>query len=746
MSMDFKKYIAHTSKDGRVQSVKDHLVQTAELSRDNAIPEFKEIAYCCGLYHDLGKYSPEFQNYIQNNGSKTVHAQFGAMRVIEKCLSNKASYAAMLGYCIGGHHAGLPDGGVRNDNPEQPTLWGIIKREKYDCSEFDKEIGDQFPDDTLLDLLHKIPDAKERIEAYSFLTRYIYSCLTDADFIDTERFCSPDAERGIKEAKFEAALEKVNAYLEKFDCVTDLQKARSGIQSQVYDCTRDNNANIYIIDMPTGSGKTLCSIKSALETAIKHKKKRIIYVIPYTSIIEQTAKEFRDIFGNVLPVLEHHSNYDYDNIDDEKDNKNKDDDKKKKPTEEDEESKTTSEKLRKTCENYDAPLIITTNVQFFESLYHNKSSRLRKLHNFADSVLVFDEVHTLPIKYIQPCLRAIGYITKYLHSTAILMSATMPDYTRFIEKYVPQDTKIEYAVKDKSLFDCFDKCKYEYIGQSDIECIAENALAQKNALVIVNRKDTAREMYNMCKDTPDCHVYNLSTYITSVDRTKIIDKIRADLKNGLKTVVFSTSLIEAGVDLDFNSVFREIAGLDSVIQAGGRCNREGKMALGNVTVFGLGHLNGDMKLKANITEKLFEEFGSISSQAAIQAYYDRIFAVADKMIDSSSITAMMGGVMRVDGIPFRTYAQTFKFIESGTVGIVIRCKENERLINELEYGKLSVKRELQKYCATVSKWELDCMIEKGMVELKNGVYILSNPDYYDRETGLNINKNFDYSV
>ncbi len=739
MSMDFENYIAHTSEDGRTQSVKEHLVQTAELSRDNAIPEFKEIAYCCGLYHDLGKYSPEFQNYIRNKGDKTVHAWFGAARIIEKCdkfKDTKKSYANMLAYCIYGHHTGLPDAdAIITDS----TFKDATKGQAYDCPAFDKEIGDQFPDDTLLDLLLKTPNDKEMIEVYSFLTRYIYSCLTDADFIDTERFCSPDAERGIKEANFEAALERVNAYLEKFDCVTNLQKARSGIQSQVYDCTRDNDANIYIVDMPTGSGKTLCSIKSALETAIRLKKKRIIYVIPYTSIIEQTAKEFRDIFGDVLPILEHHSNYDFDNTDGKKEGKN---DNKSKIIEE---SRTTSEKLRKTCENYDAPLIITTNVQFFESIYHNKSRRLRKLHNFADSVLVLDEVHTLLIKYIQPCLRAIGYITKYLHSTAILMSATMPDYTRFIEKYVPQGTKIEYAVKDKSLFDCFDKCKYEYIGQSNIECIAENALAQENALVIVNRKDTAREMYNMCKETPDCQVYNLSTYITSTDRTEIIDKIRGDLKNGAKTVVFSTSLIEAGVDLDFNSVFREIAGLDSVIQAGGRCNREGKMALGNVTVFGLDMLKDDLALKADITESLFEKFENISSQEAIEEYYNRVFDAAeqDEMIDTNSITALMGGHMSWGEIPFKSYARLFNFIETETIGIVIQCEENKKLIDELKYGNLSVKRELQKYCATVSATELNDLMGKGAVKVQGEMYILSEPKYYDRETGLDINKNFD---
>ncbi len=714
-------YIAHTSEDGRVQSVKDHLEQTAELSCENAVPDFAELAYCCGLYHDLGKYSPEFQNYIRGAGAKTVHARFGAVRIIEKC---PKSYAAMLGYCIGGHHSGLPDGGVRNDNPEQPTLWGMLKRERYDCSAFDKEIGDRFPDDILLDLLRKMPTDKERVEVYSFLTRYIYSCLTDADFIDTERFCKPDAERGIN-GDFEAAYEKVCAKLDSFECVTDLQKARSNIQEQVYESMQNGDANIYIVDMPTGSGKTLCSIKAALETAIKHKKKRIVYIIPYTSIIEQTAEIFRDIFGDVLPVLEHHSNYDFDD-----------------PNKNDDESGKTGEKLKKTCENYDAPLIITTNVQFFESLYHNKSSRLRKLHNFADSVLVFDEIHTLPIKYIQPCLRAVGYITRYLNSTAVLMSATMPNYTRFAEKYIPQSS-IGYAVRDNSLFSRFDKCRYEYIGQSDIQTIAEKALAQENALVIVNRKDTAREMYNICKDAPDCNAYHLSTYMTPVDRTKIIDKIRDDLKNGLKTIVISTSLIEAGVDLDFKSVFREIAGLDNVIQSGGRCNREGKMKVGNVVVFRLGHLRGDMELKANVTEKLFEEFENIASAEAVQAYYDRIFAAADKMIESNSITALMGK-MRFDGIPFRTYAQSFNFIESETVGIVIPCKENAELIEKLKYGALSAKRKLQPYCASVHSYEFKELTDKGAVKLLEETYILSNPDYYNGETGLNINANFDY--
>ena len=159
-----KGYVAHTSEDGRIQSVKEHLEQTARLSRDNAVQEFKELAYCCGLYHDLGKYSPEFQNYIRGSGGKTVHARSGAVRVIDKGMASKKLYAHMLGYCIGGHHSGLPDGGVSNDNKEQPTLWGMLKREKYDCSAFDKEIGDWLPDDPLFDILMRLPTDKERIE------------------------------------------------------------------------------------------------------------------------------------------------------------------------------------------------------------------------------------------------------------------------------------------------------------------------------------------------------------------------------------------------------------------------------------------------------------------------------------------------------------------------------------------------------------------------------------------------------
>ena len=175
----------------------------------------------------------------------------------------------------------------------------------------------------------------------------------------------------------------------------------------------------------------------------------------------------------------------------------------------------------------------------------------------------------LPIDYIQPCLRAIGYVTKYLNSTAILMSATMPNYDKFMERYM-SGVKIENAVKDTSLFNVFDKCRYEYIGKCELASLAEKAQEYDNALIIVNKRKTARELYDICSGNK----YHLSTYMTPLHRSEIIAKIKEDIKNGINTTVISTSLIEAGVDLDFKAVFREIAGIDNVLQSGGRCNRE----------------------------------------------------------------------------------------------------------------------------------------------------------------------------
>ena len=716
------EYIGHTSDDGRKQPLLDHLNGTSKLCRENANEFWADIAEFVGQIHDIGKYTSDFQKRI--NGAENIRVEHAICGAKEVAKAPPKSYVPMIEYCVAGHHSGLPDGGTKVDGEEDSTLHGRMKRKTGDYSAYENEVKLEYPKDNLRELFD-VSNQREIIERYSFFTRYLFSCLTDADFIDTERFVTPNTDRGI-DGDFQEAYEKVCEKLNSFKIETKLQESRSIIQEQVYKSV-ESNANVYTLNMPTGSGKTLCSIRAALKTAIENKKKRIIYVIPYVSIIEQTAKVFEDIFGDVLPVLQHHSNYDFD------DDKNED------------ENEITSEKLKRSCENWDAKLIVTTNIQFFESLYHYKGRRLRKLHNLADSVIIFDEIHMLPIDYIQPCLRAIGHVTKYLNSTAILMSATMPNYDKFMERYM-SGVKIENAVKDTSLFNVFDKCRYEYIGKCELASLAEKAQEYDNALIIVNKRKTARELYDMCSGNK----YHLSTYMTPLHRSEIIAKIKEDIKNGINTTVISTSLIEAGVDLDFKAVFREIAGIDNILQSGGRCNREGKMDMGDVFVFETDGGNyqtkkkSDIIIRANITRNLFEEFENISTDKCIKEYYGRLLNYKEKKIEENTITSIMGNDLRIDGIPFRTYAESFNFIDNQVIGIVIPCDENRGLIKELKDGKLSVKRNLQRYSASVNKDEFKELFQIGIIEtLDCGVCILANTDYYKSDVGLTLENDVD---
>lgn len=715
-------YKAHNGPDGKYQTVKEHLENVSRLCADYAIPELREYARLCGLLHDLGKYTAAFQKHINGAKIRVEHARYEAQEISGR---KGGLYLPMVEYCIAGHHCGLHDGGTKADTGDVASLHGLLKRERDDYSAYKNDIRFTMPDDRLAAFMNGCKTKEDIIELYAFLTRYLFSCLTDADFIDTERFFSPGSERGVH-GSFEKALELLNEKLDSFRPVTELQKARSALQAQVYRRVRDK-ADVYFLDMPTGSGKTLCSLKAALETAIREKKKRIIYIIPYVSIIEQTADIFGEIFGDVLPVLQHHSNYNFDTDADE--------------------DESTAEKLKRACENWDADLIVTTNIQFFESLYHYKGSRLRKLHNLADSLLVFDEFHMLPTKYIQPCLRAVGYVTKYLNSAALIMSATMPDYSAYLKKYLP-DCSVVSAVDDRSLFGVFEKCRYSFVGQKSLEEVAAMTEVRGGVLVVVNSRKTAKKLFNLCREKGAA--YHLSTHMTPDHRSRIIGEIKLRLEAGESISVISTSLIEAGVDLDFRAVLRENAGLDNIIQSGGRCNREGKMKRGEVIVFETGSAYGEVAIKANITRSLFDEYDSITGEDCIKEYYRRLFEWNDELISKNSITEEMTS-LRPDAIPFRSYADSFGLVDSETVGILIPDEENAALTDDiaaLRQGVLSVKRGLQKYCASVRMYEFKNMMEMGIIEqLPGGVWMLNNSAYYDKDfLGLDLEREVNYII
>ena len=722
-------YYAHTRKDGKRQTVKEHLEGVSKLAEGFSVDFLKPLAKKASYDHDPGKYALKYQWRLDDDNIKFSHAACGALEY-KKFADKNDCFAPLMEYCIAGHHTGLMDGGTDADNSDSPTLNGILKRaDEYtgdsDYSAYATEI--EFATLTQeeitppLNELLSTKDPTERIERYAFFTKYVFSCLTDADFLDTETFCDENIERGMS-GDFEKALDKLNRELSDMPSDNPLRQARSRIQQQAFD-NSVNKSHISILDMPTGSGKTLCSLKLALESG----KKRIIYVIPYTSIIEQTANKFEEMFGDVLPVLQHHSNYSYDGNT--------------------EEEKKTAEKLKKTCENWDAPLIITTSVQFFQSLYHYKGSALRKLHNLRDSVIVFDEIHLIPTNLLRPCLKAVGYITKYLNSEALFLSATMPDYSKLFDKFLP-DVNYNKLVTDRNDFQYFKKCEYEDKGKTTLETIAENASQCKNALIVVNTKKTAAELYSLVQGEK----YHLSANMTPAHRSRVIEAVRKKLEKGEHITVVSTSLVEAGVDLDFSTVFRQLSGLDSILQAGGRCNREGRDDKGYVYVFDIDETyrkGSDLAMRINKTKGLLKKYSDITSYDCIKEYYDGIFDFNQSRISENSIAKYneqsnsfdRQGLMLPYSIPFRSYAMQFEYISADTISIVIDDPNDQtchELVETLRKGDMSVRRALQKYSVSVYMNVFKDLYCQGVLnDHGTGIFILENQSYYNNETGLN---------
>ncbi len=716
-------YTAHKC-DERVQTVKEHSQETADLCQTFTVEPWQEFFYNISLLHDIGKYQESFQKRINGNkkikaphsicGAKTSKQEFGSTGV-----------AIISQYVIAGHHSGLQDIGTKKDTEEKGTLYGNLARQSENYDEYKNDIIIQ---NVNLNKLNKyIADGcttqEELAGRFAFITRYCFSCLTDADWLNTEIFYT-QKKREMVTSDFAKCLESLNEEFKKFTAVTELQKARAKLQLQAYEKI-NNNSSVYLMNMPTGSGKTLCSMKFALEKALLSGKKRIIYIIPYNIIIEQTYETFKNIFKDSAKILRHQSTYSFDNAvcNDEED----------------------LIALRQSVENWDAQIILTTAVQFFESIYSNKRSKLRKLHNMADSILVFDEAHLMPIDYLKPCLRGISYITKFLNSSAVFLTATMPNYEKLLKEYADSKIQVLDLINDKSDFKYFNKCSFINIGvQSDYQIIS---MAQEFAtsLVVVNSRKTAKELYNMCGHLK---AYHLSTYMTAFDRIKVIDEIHkemqilendfSDMKEvplNRRIIVISTSLIEAGVDLDFCTAFRELWGLDSILQAGGRCNREGKRKNAKVHIFERENTIGKKQtLAQSITKGILSEFEDISCYDSINAYYDRLFFVRkDDIIKNSNEMADDNPTH----INFKTYAENFRIIEDNTISVAVIRDEKSRMLYDLQKNGQVNANKTQLYTFSVKINEFNLLKEQGVLEdFGVGVYWLTNSDYYNENKGV----------
>lgn len=536
------KYLAHRDQESeREQSLIDHLEKTAELAGQYAEAfGAYQWGYCAGLLHDIGKYSQEFQRRIRGSEEQVDHATAGAQLCHEK-----KGYYSLLSYCIAGHHAGLADTGTRNDRSNMPTLYGRLKKQIPDYNAYKGEI--QIPQ--LMELPFVIQNRKEAGFASAMFIRMLYSCLVDADFLNTETFMNKGmTERDCGDSisvLYEKCMSGISGWLKNEDRNT-INGRRTEILKHCLEMV-SKERGMFRLTVPTGGGKTMASLAFALKHAAEHGMNRVIYVIPYTSIIEQTAGIFAEKLGQ-KNVLEHHSNVDY----------------------------TVSDELKSmqlAAENWDKPVVVTTNVQFFESMFSNRSSKCRKLHNVADSVIVFDEAQMLPTDYLKPCIAVMEQLIRHYRSSVVLCTATQPALQNLFSEDIGF-RELCPGVDDQFAF--FKRSKIRDLGRISGDSLVERLKNEYSALCIFNTKKTAQNMYQELRGEG---VYHLSTAMYPVHRKRVLAEIRKRLDDKKRCIVLSTSLVEAGVDLDFQTVYRQLAGVDSVIQAAGRCNREGKRSL-----------------------------------------------------------------------------------------------------------------------------------------------------------------------
>lgn len=708
--MEKKQYPAHINRDGdsiRVQTVPEHLEGVAELASGFAQSFHAEKdARRAGMLHDIGKFSQEFVTHITNpdRAMQVDHSTAGAQAAGGIC---------PIAFAVAGHHGGLPDGGnPRVDTGEASTLAGRLKRKNL-------------PDASAWENYVKIPsgDAPKFCQTsdkyvLQFYTRMLFSCLVDGDYLDTERFMEPDRQRP-KPDSLEALDRKLTSYVQRF---YPPQGELNRLRCEILDCCGQGGRlerGLYSLTVPTGGGKTLASLLFALRHGAAHHMDRVIYVAPYTSIIDQTADLYREILG-AEQVLEHHSGVIYD--DTEKD-----------------------QNLALAAENWDMPVIVTTAVQFFESLYANRPSRCRKLHNISNAVIVFDEAQSIPNPTLLPCVAAIAELVRHYGATALLCTATQPAL---------DDCFLAYALPIKELcpnrsqvFQQLRRTELTRAGLLTQEELAEQLSALPQVLCVVNKRKTAAEL---SKQLPSKGTFCLTTLLYPAHRKRLLREIRRRLKAGEVCRVVSTSLIEAGVDVDFPRAFREEAGLDSILQTAGRCNREGKQpaAQSLVTVFSLEERPMQtLAQQVDATKRIWGLYERLDTPEAIAEYFQLFRDLRGKeSLDAYGILSAFERGINGCWYPFAQVAQRMRLIDSPTRTLYLPLEEGAELTAALRRGEVSrtLFRALGQYAVALYPNQFQELESRGAVYiLPSGDGILEYPALYDPVFGLQTDAEID---
>ena len=701
-------YIAHlrSETDKKEQRLYEHIKNVAELSKKFSecliLSDYAEII---GMLHDIGKYSNRFQQRINGNDKiKVDHSTCGAQEAFKMKL-------LMAAFCIAGHHGGIPNIGVRTDSENDPTLTGRLKRNTEDYSAWINEV-DRSKFKPIAE-----PFTKNRIP-YTFILRFLFSCLVDADYLDTENFMSNGAVLRDSGEDLTYLLNLLNKHIEKWQNPSGkLNILRTQMLNECIDVGKNCNEKLFTLTVPTGGGKTISSMAFALNYAVKHSKKRIIYVIPYTSIIEQNAEVFRKIFG-MNNVLENHSNVDFDSLDNE-----------------------TKIQMMLAAENWNYPIVVTTAVQFFESMFSNKPSKCRKIHNIADSVVIFDEAQMLPLDYLLPCATAIRQLAENYNSAVVLCTATQPNFQSILN-LTEKNNKLQLTEICKSaekMADDFRRVNFKYEGKLEDDEIALELKQWNQVLCIVNKKAHAQKIYSMLGESDEN--FHLSTYMYPAHRQQVLDEIRKRLDENKPCRVVSTSLVEAGVDIDFPTVYRAISGIDSILQAGGRCNRENKRnsAESVVHIFNTDEVLSYQQTNTDAAMAVIKKYGDkIYLPEAIKMYFDDLYYYRDidkthKVFDKKDI------INGLTNLEFETVSQRFKMIENDTKALYICTDENKEEINQLRNGNYTKElfRSLQKYVVNLYEKDFNKLNEVCAIEyVDNSFYILADNKYYSSKSGI----------
>ncbi len=723
-----KPSLAHVRRndDGSfaIHELEDHLRAVADLAGEFASSfGHADWGRLAGLWHDLGKYSSAFQSYIARESGydpeahieggkcRVNHSSAGALHAVEK-LGGKGR---LLAYLIAGHHAGLPD-------------W---YSDEHALASLSQRLGDEqhlqaisnvtIPAGVLHPVITPATKPPGGEAGLALWLRMLFSSLVDGDFLDTEAFM--DGTKWLSRGTFASVAELLN----KLDMhmVQLMDQARPSpvnrVRAEVLRQCRERATSapgIFSLTVPTGGGKTLSSLTFALSHAIHHNKRRIIYVIPYTSIIEQTAGIFRSIFGE--NVVEHHSNLD--------------------PEKE-------TAKSRLATENWDAPVIVTTNVQFLESLFAARTSSCRKLHSIVNSVVVLDEAQLLNPEFLQPIMDTINLLAKYYGVTFVLSTATQPALNSregFGWTFRGLDGVREIMSDPDALYRDLNRVTVEmppdFHARRGWSEILTDLIAHDSVLTIVNTRHDCRELHRLMPEG----TIHLSAAMCGEHRSQVIAGIRERLEKKVPTRVVSTQLVEAGVDIDFPVVYRALSGLDSIAQASGRCNREGKLDRGKVVVFVPPKSSppGTLRRAEQTTVSLLS--GNTSdpmARAWFLRYFEHFYVKADSL-DKHDINDLLTKDARELKIQFRSAADRFKLIDDvESQAIIAWYGESQALIGNLKKDgpERWLMRKLQRYSVNLPRRVVSKLVETGEVhEVWPGIFAQAVSTLYDDKVGVTI--------